>query len=137
MSDDIRTGVLYNDSQAWSPLKGRNPDNAPHGCEKLMMKHKARSPRKPNAPFGPTGSRRKKGKAPFLAESLLSVREVAELLTVSRNSIYYMIASGDLPIVRLGRLVRVPVEEVQRLVARRQARRRIRKWRIPATRRRR
>lgn len=39
---------------------------------------------------------------------LLRVDEAAAWLGVSRGLIYGLIASGDLPAVRLGRLVRIP-----------------------------
>lgn len=39
---------------------------------------------------------------------LLTVREAAALLRISRNSTYELIARNELPSVRLGRTIRVP-----------------------------
>ena len=39
---------------------------------------------------------------------LLRATEVARLLGVSRSQAYYMMAVGQLPVVRIGRAVRVP-----------------------------
>jgi excisionase family DNA binding protein len=48
---------------------------------------------------------------------LLRPNEAAEMIGVSRSKIYEMIASGAVPAVRLegGRLIRVPLAELQRL----------------------
>ncbi|HLH70449.1 MAG TPA: helix-turn-helix domain-containing protein [Candidatus Dormibacteraeota bacterium] len=39
---------------------------------------------------------------------LLRVEEVAELLRVGRTKVYQLLARGELPVVRIGRSVRVP-----------------------------
>ncbi|HEX3696583.1 MAG TPA: helix-turn-helix domain-containing protein [Polyangia bacterium] len=39
----------------------------------------------------------------------LSVIEVAAVLRVDRKTVHKLIASGDLPHVRLGRVIRIPV----------------------------
>lgn len=39
--------------------------------------------------------------------SLLTVREVAQMLSVSPMTVYRMIRSGDLPAIRIGRCYRV------------------------------
>ena len=39
---------------------------------------------------------------------LLTVPETARLLRISRNLAYELVARGDLPSVRLGRVIRVP-----------------------------
>ena len=39
---------------------------------------------------------------------LLTVKETAALLSISKNSVYALISDGTLPSVRLGRSVRVP-----------------------------
>ena len=46
----------------------------------------------------------------FASDSVVLLRatEVARLLGVSRSQAYYMMAVGELPIVRIGRAVRVP-----------------------------
>jgi excisionase family DNA binding protein len=47
---------------------------------------------------------------------LLRPVEAAELLGLSRSSIYGLLAAGELPVVRLGHQVRVPVAELHRWV---------------------
>jgi excisionase family DNA binding protein len=44
--------------------------------------------------------------------------EAATMLSVSRSSIYELIASGAVPSVRIGRMIRVPVAAIQRLAER-------------------
>ena len=41
---------------------------------------------------------------------LLRVEEVQEALGLGRSKTYELIASGELPVVRIGRCVRVPAE---------------------------
>lgn len=52
---------------------------------------------------------------------LVRVSEAAELLSVARSKAYVMVQTGELPSVRLGKSVRVPVsalrEYVERLTA--------------------
>lgn len=50
------------------------------------------------------------------ARLLLTVPEAATLLRVSRAFTYELIARGDLPVVRLGRRVLIPREELERHV---------------------
>jgi excisionase family DNA binding protein len=47
---------------------------------------------------------------------LLRPEEVREALGLSRTVVYGMIASGELPVVRVGRAVRVPREGLERWV---------------------
>lgn len=49
--------------------------------------------------------------------SALSVASVASRLEVCELTVRRLIQSGDLRAVRVGRLVRVPIDEVERLVA--------------------
>ncbi len=50
---------------------------------------------------------------------LLSVRDVAQdLLSCSNDHVWRLIRSGVLPIVRVGRLVRIDRADVERLIAR-------------------
>jgi excisionase family DNA binding protein len=42
-----------------------------------------------------------------VGDRLLDVNEVAEYLRVSRSSVYKMIERGEIPAIRLGRLLRV------------------------------
>jgi excisionase family DNA binding protein len=39
---------------------------------------------------------------------LLTVPETAKLLRISRNLAYELVARGELPAVRLGRVIRIP-----------------------------
>ncbi len=39
---------------------------------------------------------------------LLTVREAAAVLRISRNLAYELVARGEIPAVRLGRVIRVP-----------------------------
>lgn len=45
----------------------------------------------------------------------LSVIEVAAVLRVDRKTVHKLIASGDLPHVRLGRVLRIPASVLQSL----------------------
>jgi excisionase family DNA binding protein len=48
---------------------------------------------------------------------LYRVEEVAEMLAIGRSKTYELIASGGLPVVHLGRCVRVPAEALQHWLA--------------------
>ena len=47
---------------------------------------------------------------------LLTPEEAARALRVGRNKVYELIASGDLPSVKLGRCRRIPVDALRRFV---------------------
>ena len=47
---------------------------------------------------------------------LLNVNEVASLLGCGRTYVYGMIQQGEPPVVKLGRLTRVPVSELEEFV---------------------
>jgi prophage regulatory protein len=47
---------------------------------------------------------------------LLRVEEVAEMLGIGRSKTYELMAAGELPVVRVGRCVRVPAAAVRRWV---------------------
>ena len=59
------------------------------------------------------------GKAPWSKETspsgklLLTADEVAHRPSLSRATIYKMLASGELPVFRTGRCVRVPIKELE------------------------
>ncbi len=44
---------------------------------------------------------------------LLKPAEVVEVIGVSRKAIYEMVASGELPSIRIGRRVRIPVNALR------------------------
>lgn len=47
---------------------------------------------------------------------LLRVSDAARLLSVSRSTMYQLITSGEVKVIRIGRSVRVPRTELARLV---------------------
>ena len=50
--------------------------------------------------------------------ALLRVDEVAKYLSLGRSKTYELLATGELPAVRIGRSVRVPAAALQRWVER-------------------
>lgn len=48
---------------------------------------------------------------------LLRVEEVAQLLRLGRTRTFQMIAAGELPVVRIGRAVRVPRVALEQWIA--------------------
>jgi len=50
---------------------------------------------------------------------LLKAEEAAELLGLGRAKVYMMMASGELPTVRIGRSVRIPLDKLREWVANR------------------
>ena len=51
------------------------------------------------------------------APRFLTVAEVAELMRVSKMTVYRMVHSGEIPAVRMGRSFRVPQKAVEDLIA--------------------
>jgi excisionase family DNA binding protein len=49
------------------------------------------------------------------APLLLRVSAAAELLGVSRSTLYQLIAKGEVPVIRIGRSVRVARRELERI----------------------
>lgn len=49
---------------------------------------------------------------------LLTVSEAARVFRISRNLAYELVARGDLPAVRLGRVIRVPRHGLEQWIAR-------------------
>ena len=47
---------------------------------------------------------------------LVRPSEAADLLGLGRSKVYAMIASGELPSVKIGKSIRVPVEELRQWV---------------------
>lgn len=47
---------------------------------------------------------------------ILTVAEVAEYLRVDQDIIYRLVHDGDLRAVRIGRAIRIPMQEVRRYV---------------------
>jgi len=51
------------------------------------------------------------------APATISVPEAGRQLGISRNSAYEAVRRGELPVVRFGRLIRVPMAALERLLA--------------------
>jgi excisionase family DNA binding protein len=51
---------------------------------------------------------------------LLTVREAQDVLSLGRSKLYELIASGELPVVRIGRAVRLPARALEAWVAKQQ-----------------
>jgi len=47
---------------------------------------------------------------------LLRVGEAAKLLSLSRSTVYQLVAKGEIAVVRLGRATRIPRRELDRLL---------------------
>ena len=54
---------------------------------------------------------------PQEAPRFLTVAEVADVMRVSRMTVYRMVHSGQMPAVRMGRSFRVPAKAVEDLIA--------------------
>lgn len=52
-------------------------------------------------------------------ESLLTMKEVAEALRIGLSTAYLLAERGELPVVRIGRSVRVPRSALQRWIQQR------------------
>ncbi len=52
-----------------------------------------------------------------MSSELLRVHEVARLLGIGRSKTYDLIARGDLPSLRIGRLLRVPRHALEQWIA--------------------
>jgi excisionase family DNA binding protein len=48
---------------------------------------------------------------------LVTIRQASAMLSISRSSIYLLIESGQLTPVRIGRSVRLPVDQLEQFVA--------------------
>ncbi len=51
----------------------------------------------------------------------VAVAEVAEMLSITRREVYYMVEAGELPGVKLGRAVRIPLEALEQWIADKEA----------------
>ena len=81
-----------------------------------MMRHFGLAPpRKPRSPVPPViGDGPSRRKCVPAAEVLLTVPQVAENWQISPRTVRRMIADGRLPVVRLGRAVRIPAKAAAR-----------------------
>lgn len=48
---------------------------------------------------------------------LLTPRELAQVLRLGRNKTYELLASGAIPVIRVGRAIRVPRRAVEQWIA--------------------
>lgn len=53
----------------------------------------------------------------WTTRSTLSVEEAGAILGLSKDSAYKAVARGEIPALRLGRRLRVPTEQLRRLLA--------------------
>lgn len=51
----------------------------------------------------------------------VTVGKVAEILSLSQRAVYYMIDGGELPGVRCGRAVRIPLDALEQWIADKEA----------------
>jgi excisionase family DNA binding protein len=58
------------------------------------------------------------GDAPVDRPRLVTVKQAAALLNLSRSTLYMLIAAGELEIVHVGRAMRVPVAGIDDFVCR-------------------
>lgn len=49
---------------------------------------------------------------------LVTVEEAAEMLAIGRTKAYEMVRSGELPTMRIGRVVRIPLEALREWIQR-------------------
>jgi excisionase family DNA binding protein len=59
-------------------------------------------------------------KEPMPQRLLLRIPEVMTMLGLGRTKIYELIGSGDLPVIRVGKAVRIPVTVLEKWVEERQ-----------------
>lgn len=59
---------------------------------------------------------RPRGDVPLMEQKFLTVAEVAEVLRMSKMTIYRLINSGELEAVRIGRSFRIPEEAARKLL---------------------
>lgn len=69
------------------------------------------------APERPGGRGMRVPTAPATEPALLTVTEAATRLSLSRATTYQLVRCGDLPSVRVGRTVRVPVRALEAWIA--------------------
>ena len=49
-------------------------------------------------------------------DEVLRPEDVQRILRIGRSKVYQMIARGELPVIRIGRVVRVPRRELERWI---------------------
>ena len=81
-----------------------------------MHAHKAPSRNRPT--LLDAGSKANDLRPLTLAERLLTVKEVAGLLHISRSAVYNLVSRGDLPSLKIGYARRIRRRDLQRYMAR-------------------
>jgi len=61
------------------------------------------------------GSGTEASKQALHASTLISIADAADRWSVSPRSVWRWIAAGDIKVVKLGRAVRIPVSEIDRI----------------------
>lgn len=56
---------------------------------------------------------------------LVDVDDAARIMGISRRKLLYLVSAGEIPVVRVGRAVRVPLEGLRQFVDRLQSEQRI------------
>ena len=79
-----------------------------------MTMQKKQTTSKPHSPLGYAGSWATDFDPSALAERLLTVGEAARMLHVCRSTVYNLVRCGDLPGIRLRRVLRLRLEDVRR-----------------------
>lgn len=51
-----------------------------------------------------------------MERKLLKATEVAQIMGIGRSLVYELIAQGQIPSIRLGRCIRIPVEALQKWI---------------------
>lgn len=91
------------------------------GLPSWVRKHEPSASKKPKPEFG--ARQKKKGEEadrwlapPAQSAKLLTVAEAAWLLNLSQKTIRRMISCGQLPVVRIGRSIRIDPEVIERIM---------------------
>jgi excisionase family DNA binding protein len=58
---------------------------------------------------------------PFMPVVLLRIEDAARALAIGRTTMYELVATGEIPVVRIGRSTRVPVTALDEFVTRRRS----------------
>ena len=114
-ASEVRQGE--GDDEACSPRYDRNPGQVP-----LVQRRSAQQWRSANGVLGSTGDRRdvmsrSNSTTPLPQRRTMTVEEAAALVGVGRSTLYQYVKRGDIPCVRLGRRIVIPVHVVEALLA--------------------
>lgn len=68
-----------------------------------------------------TPEQRKPRKKPYSSAQAVSVTDVAKKLDCHPQTIYNAIERGEIRVIRLGRIIRIPIAEVERIMSAQQS----------------